>query len=126
MPSARAAAAMRSNARATSGRIGLPWRVANGPRYSPAPGAPSPSGAVSGTSSACAVAVTRADRSPGSFARPATRTRMRTGANASVFGKSTTAPGEPLRAAVSAAALLPIRSYAARLRRPGPSSKTRG
>jgi hypothetical protein len=31
MPSALAAAAMRSNASATSGRIGLPWRYASGP-----------------------------------------------------------------------------------------------
>ena len=35
IPAARAAAAIRSNAIATSGRIGLPWRYASGPLYPP-------------------------------------------------------------------------------------------
>ena len=55
-PSARAAAAMRSKASATSGRIGLPWRSANGPRYSPAVSAPASGSVPGGASSASAVA----------------------------------------------------------------------
>ena len=55
-PSARAAAAMRSKASATSGRIGLPWRWANGPRYSPAVSGPASASVPGGTSSASAVA----------------------------------------------------------------------
>ena len=37
LPAASAARAMRSNASAVSGRIGFPWRYANGPLYSPSP-----------------------------------------------------------------------------------------
>ena len=74
IPARAAAAAMRSKARATSGRIGLPWRWASGPRYSPAP-TESPMPPSGGASSATATRRTASTwaRRPGS-----TRTGSRT------------------------------------------------
>jgi hypothetical protein len=98
------AASSRSNASATSGRIGLPCRCANGPRYSSPVGAAT-SSAAGGASSASASASTATRSSPTPI-EPRVVTRMRTGANVSASGNATSARSAPLRRATSAAALV--------------------
>ena len=108
-PSARAAAYMRSNASATSGRIGLPCRRANGPVYSPSP-SESTGSMFGGTSSASATCSDRtAERAAPTATRTAssTATRMRTGAIGSASGKETVTARAPFALAVRSAASRP-------------------
>lgn len=113
-PSARAAAARRSKAAATSGRMGLPCRCASGPAYWPERSPPA-EGSVTGASSATARAAV-ATRRPATWSGSRTVTAIRDGAIAVASGKATSTSRAPLRRAVASAARRASARYAARSR----------
>lgn len=111
-PAPRAAAASRSKARATSGRIGLPCRSASGPAYSP-----SPAGARPAATAATARARPPIRTPPGSRIGSVTMTVARSGSGP---GPScTSAASAPLRRAVARPAARASARYAGVVMRRG-------